>query len=72
MEKNKRLLKFALFVVVLLAVAVALLRILAYNASSAQQAQLQQEKHIERRMLEDLKNEEILGLPAPCAAPIVK
>lgn len=72
MEKNKRLLKFALFVVVLLAVAVALLRILAYNASSAQQAQLQQEKHIERRMLEDLKNEEILGLPAPSAAPIAK
>ena len=36
MEKNKRLLKFALFVVVLLAVAVALLRILAYNASSMQ------------------------------------
>ena len=58
--------------VVLLAVAVALLRILAYNASSAQQAQLQQEKHIERRMLEDLKNEEILGLPAPSAAPIAK
>lgn len=73
MENNKRWLKFILFVVVLLAMGLALLRVMSYHASSQQQAQAKQQQHHERRLLENLKDEEILGLPPqPDADPLTR
>ena len=63
MEKNKRLLKIGFLLVVLFAVALAFLRTASYHAASGRQARAVQEAATERQLVENLKDEEILGIP---------
>ena len=66
MEKNKRLLQIALVCAVFLAVFLALLRMTSYNAGSGGLTPRQASE--ERRLVENLKNEEILGIPPQSSA----
>ncbi len=73
MENTKRWVKFILFVLALLAIGLAALRVMSYHASSQLQSQAKQQQNHERRLLTNLKDEEILGLPPqPDADPLTR
>lgn len=66
MEKNKRLFQLGFLIIVFLAMGLALLRTGSYTRSASQKGQQQlirQEERQKQLSIEDLKDQEILGLP---------